>query len=115
MSKAKAFLSIVETDMTIAKEILRQLGGNKFIVMTGAKNLAGGDNYLSFKIGKNKTSCNYVKIKLNGKDLYDVEFGRIRGHEYKVLKTYNDVYNDQLRDIFTEYTGLYTSLGTMKG
>jgi len=124
MSKAPEFLSIVEaTDMTVvnltgktigvAKEILRQLGGNKFIAMTGAKNFGVTENSLNFKIGKNSSSANWVKVVLNGKDLYDVSFFQIRRHKIKTLKTYNDIYNDQLRDIFTDFTGLYTSLGTM--
>jgi hypothetical protein len=50
---------------------------------------------------------------LDGKDLYDVSFIQIRGNERKVLKTYDDVYNDMLRDIFTSFTGMHTSLGTM--
>ena len=63
------------TDMTIAKTILQQLGGNKFVVMTGAKSLCGGENYLSFRIPGTMTRdrINYVKITLNSMDLYDVE------------------------------------------
>jgi len=114
MSRASEFLSIVEaTDMTVAHEILRQLGGNKFIAMTGAKNFGGTENSITFKIGRNSSKANWVKIVLNGKDLYDVSFIQVRGTELKTLKTYNDVYNDSLRDIFTSYTGMHTSLGTM--
>jgi hypothetical protein len=111
MSKAGKFLSMVEaTDMTVAKEILSQLGGNKFIVMTGAKNLAGSENSLSFKIGRNKSSANWVEIKLNGKDLYDITFSQARGANFKVLKVYNDIYNDMLQEIFTDFTGMNTHL-----
>lgn len=111
MSKAGEFLSIVEaTDMSVAKEILRQLGGNKFIAMTGAKNLSGAENYLIFKIGRNSSSANWVKIVLNGKDLYDVSFIQVRGSERKILKTYDDVYFDQLQRIFTSFTGMDTHL-----
>jgi hypothetical protein len=52
MSKAGEFLSIVEaTDMSVSHEILRQLGGNKFIAMTGAKNFVGSENSITFRIG----------------------------------------------------------------
>ena len=37
--------------MSIAKTILEQLGGNKFRVMTGAKNLMGFENGLVMKLG----------------------------------------------------------------
>lgn len=111
MSKASEFLSIAEaTDMTVAKEILRQLGGNKFIAMTGAKNFGATDNSLTFKIGKNSSSANWVKIVLNGKDLYDLSFIQVRGDKIKTLKTYDDVYFDQLQEIFTSFTGMYTHL-----
>jgi len=96
-------------DKRQAAETLKQLGGNKFIMMTGAKNFAFGSNGLSFKIGRNAKAVNYVVIDLNGKDLYDMKFQK----GTRVLKKANDVYGDQLQKIFTKYTGMYTSLGTM--
>lgn len=111
MSKASEFLSIAEaTDMTVAKEILRQLGGNKFIAMTGAKNFGATENSLTFKIGRNSSSANWIKIVLNGKDLYDLSFIQVRGDKIKTLKTYDDVYFDQLQEIFTSFTGMHTHL-----
>lgn len=90
----------------VSKIILQQLGGNKFIVMTGAKNFVRGKNSLTFNIGRNKTSANKIKITLNSKDLYDVEF--FKGG--KSMKTFDDIYFDGLRKIFTDYTGMRTSL-----
>ena len=52
---------------------------------------------------------NFVKIILNGKDLYDVTFGSIHGTSYKVTKEYKDVYAASLKDIFERETGLYLS------
>ena len=60
----------------IANEILNQLGGNRFIAMTGAKTLVHDDNSLRFRIGKNKSRANMIRITLNGLDLYDMEFIR---------------------------------------
>jgi hypothetical protein len=94
----------------VAKEILTQLGGNKFIVMTGAKNLVDGGKYLAFKLPRAKDSINYVKITLTSMDLYDIEFGRIRANQYKVVKSVDGIYNDQLQNVFTKVTGLYTRL-----
>jgi len=99
------------TEGNVAKTILQQLGGNKFIAMTGAKDLGDGGKYLSFKIrARAKQSINYVKITLTSMDLYDMEFGSIRKHKLKVKKTVKGVYNDQLQKIFTDVTGLYTHL-----
>ena len=96
-------------DKRQAAELLKQLGGNKFIAMTGAKNFTIGKDGLAFKIGRNAKAVNYVVIQLNGKDLYDMKFQK----GTRVLKKANDVYADQLQKMFTKYTGMYTSLGTM--
>ena len=99
------------SDMRVAKTILEQLGGNKFCVMTGAKNLGGTENSLSMKIGRNKTSSNYLKITLNMMDLYDVKFSRVspKGGERSVTE-YNNIFNDQLVEVFEKHTGMYTKL-----
>ena len=39
-------------DMTVANEILRQLGGNKFLIMTGANHLIRDTYSLSMKLPK---------------------------------------------------------------
>jgi len=97
-------------NMEVAQTILHQLGDRKFIVMTGAKNLIGSHNSFSCKIGRNSKAISHVKITLNSKDLYDIEFIRIRKYEAKIINSYNDIYCDQLKDIFEENTGLYLTL-----
>jgi hypothetical protein len=104
-----------KTDLSIPKEIMRQLGGNRFVAMTGAKNIAGDRDSLSFKLPKAKGGINYVKIKLTPMDTYKVTFGRItmgakRGYSNKVKAEYDDIYVDRLRSIFEKETGLLTSL-----
>lgn len=94
----------------VAETILDQLGGKRFLLMTGSSPLSKSENSVTVIIGKNKTSANRVKITLNGKDLYDVVFMQYRNLDNKVLKTFNDVYAEDLQDIFTDYTGLYTKL-----
>ena len=97
-------------DKRQAGETLKQLGGNKFIAMTGAKNFAVGPKGMGFKIGRNSKSINYVRIDLKSNDLYDMEFIRLRKSQIKVVKRVTGVYNDQLQKMFTKYTGMYTSL-----
>ena len=94
----------------VAKTILQQLGGNKFIAMTGAKNFGSSKNSLQFKIGKNSKSISHVIITLKSSDLYDVEFIRMRGTSRKVVKKLKGVYADMLQKIFTKYTGMNTRL-----
>ena len=97
--------------MSVAKEILETLGGNKFRVMTGAKNFMGFSNGLVMKIGRNSSNSNYLKITLNSMDLYDMKFCKLtRKFEEKSITEYSDVYNDMLTDVFTEHTGMYTKL-----
>ena len=90
-------------------ETLKQLGGNRFIAMTGAKNFAVGPKGMSFKIGRNSKNVNYVRIDLKG-DLYNMEFIQMRAGKMKVKSKEKGVYNDQLQKMFTKNTGMYTSL-----
>lgn len=99
--------------MEVAKTILEQLGGNKFIVMTGAKAFIGSKTGLSFKLpGKNfcKHDINYVKITLTPADLYDVEYSRCRGLKITTVAKVEGIYFDQLTGDFEEKTGLRTRL-----
>ena len=103
--------------MEVAKTILQQLGGNKFIVMTGAKNFTGSPDALSFKLpgggGFCKDGINAVRIALTPADDYNIDFMRVRGMTVKTIKKDDGIYFDQLQEVFTEATGLRTSLGRM--
>ena len=96
----------------IAQTILAQLGGNKFLAMTGAKNLMHSPNSLTMKIparaAKNKAT--HCIETLNGTDTYDVRFLKIRGCNISDLPSASDVYAENLAETFTYYTGMYTSL-----
>jgi len=101
------------SDLTIANTTLQQLGGNKFIAMTGANDFGVDGNTLSFKF-PSRSGANYCRITLNSLDLYDMQFIRIRKvkgiPQSKVVAEHNGIYADQLQTIFTKETGLYTSL-----
>ena len=97
--------------MSIANEIYRQLGGNKFAVMTGAKNFIDIENGIRMKIGRNKTNHNWMEVTLNSLDLYDVAFAKLtKLGERKSLKEYKNGYNDSLVELFETHTGMYTKL-----
>ena len=105
------------SNLTVAETILKQLGGNKFRMMTGAlvisgnHRLAGDENSLSMKIGRNSSNSNYLKITLNSMDTYDMEFAKLtKMGEKKSVTEYKNVYNDLMRGTFTAHTGMYTSL-----
>jgi hypothetical protein len=100
------------TDMTIANTIITQLGGFGTISMlTGAKNFVAGANSVDFSIGKGaKNKINKVKITLNSRDLYDVEFGRVWGTNYTKIAKSESIYNDMLMDEFEEATGFFLTM-----
>lgn len=106
-----------QAEQSVAQTILEQLGGRKFTAMTGAKNLVGGKDSLSFRLpgggGFTKNGINGVRIVLLPSDTYKVTFSRIRGSKVTVVSEHDDIYVDALREVFEQETGLRTSLGTM--
>ncbi len=96
----------------IANEILKQLGGNRFIAMTGARNFYCDDNSLHFRLPSTitKDRINYVKIILNSMDTYDLEFVSIRGEKMKTVATFEGAYNDMLQSVVSDKTGLCLTL-----
>lgn len=101
---------ITENKNQVAETILNQLGGNKFIAMTGAKDLAADSNLLQFRIGKNKGGYKGVKIELDNMDLYKVTFWKMNRKYEVCCNIFHGIYGDQLQELFTEHTGLNTSL-----
>lgn len=120
--------------MSIAQEILMQMGGQHLIVMVGAKNIYAHDNTLQFDFMRNKSKANRVRVVLDfGTDTYKVQFIKrgakptldmiakytrdefMKKTKDTILKEYEDVYCDTLRGIFEDYTGLRTSLSRVYG
>ena len=101
------------TEPTVAATILAQLGGSRFVLMTGAKNLLDGGNHLTFRLPGNgfaKNGINCVRVTLNGTDTYTMEFLKVRGMKVTTVETVSDVYDEALRRVFTRVTGLDTHL-----
>lgn len=90
--------------MPIPQEILNQLGGNKFVAMTGATCFADGNTLiLRFKGSKD---ANLLTITLNSLDLYDLSFYKVTGPNRILIKEVNGAYNDMLLQIFKRVTKL---------
>ena len=98
----------------IAETILEQLGGRLFTLMTGAKNLIHGEDYLQFQIprGFAKNRATAVRIKLVGDEHYELTFYKVRGTNVTKISEHTPI-PENLREIFTRETGLDCSLGTM--
>ena len=112
----------------IGEIILEQLGGNKFIVMTGAHDFIWDSDKTTLRmtLPKNGSKANRLYIKYNSDDTYTMRFFKYSPARYKVdhkkctcdfidekiteVKTYSHIYCDQLQELFTEVTKMYTHL-----
>lgn len=103
-------MTTTNNKLVVAETILAQLGGNRFLVMTGAKDLLGDENSLGMRIGKNSKGVNKVRVRLTPADLYDVEFFYVRGTAFRVVSSAEGIYAEDLRRVFEAHTGLATSL-----
>ena len=112
--------------MTIAEQILIQLGGRKFVACTGCSNFhsSGDQDFIVMNIPRNGSKANRCEIRYNhDTDTYNMRFYRHRNASYNYnryiktgngwtdakdteLKTYEGVYCDMLREIFSDYTGM---------
>lgn len=99
-----------EANREIARTILEQLGGKKFVVMTGASGFQPGNRSLTFRLpaqgGWAKHGINIVSVQLNGFDLYDMQFKRFYRLEVKLVEAATNVYAEDLQAVFTNHTGL---------
>ena len=100
------------TDKTTAIEILKQLGGHRFIAMTGAKHFVCDNNSMGFKVPSTltKNRINFIKITLNVWDTYKLEFKSLWGNELKTVSEVDGIYCDDLRNVISNHTGLRLSL-----
>ena len=83
--------------MIIATEIRNQLYhfGKQIVWSWGAHAWAGGEDFLEFKVQGYKLN-GFVRITLNGLDLYDITLKNLKG---EVVKEIKDVYNEDMVNI----------------
>jgi len=101
-----------ESDPHVSRTILEQLGGRRFLAMTGAKDLLGSSDSLMFRLpsGFAKGDINTVKITLDWTDTYIIEVMRLGPLPGEVVGKVNYVYADDLQKVFSNLTGLDTHL-----
>ena len=100
-------------DLTVSRTILEQLGGRQFIFLTGSSNFIGdaSNNRLTFKIGSGcKNRITHCRITLTPMDVYTVEFLRVWGRNCTTISTHDDIYAENLKDLFKRETGMYVTL-----
>ena len=109
--------------MTTAAIILEQLGGNKFVVMTGSHHFVSDGNTLRMQLRRNRSGANRLSITLDrGSDTYTMRFfyyragkiniknGRFIQEVEREVTQYAGVYAEDLCRIFEAVTGMATHL-----
>lgn len=104
-----------------AYQMLLQLGGKRFLAMTGSHNLMAAartqhnpNAWLRMDLVPNQGKVNRMKISLMPDDTYTVEFYHMRLVGIDPIITNEQVhkwvYAEDLQELFTSVTGLDTSL-----
>lgn len=113
---------ITSTAQEVTATILNQLGGRKFVAMTGSKNFTfegisehNKNINLRMDLSTNKSGANRLEIHLMTDDTYTMKFYKLSFKnrcEAVISKeqTFDGVYCDMLQSIFTQVTGMHTSL-----
>ena len=108
-----------EQQRAVAQTILNQLGGRQFMGMTGAKGLTVVDEKLgglAMKLPQDVVrslgpkGVNFVTVVLDYNDTYCMTFAKVRGTKLDVVSYFDNMYCDDLQDIFERETGLLVSL-----
>jgi hypothetical protein len=83
--------------LEIANTIRKQLFafGKMKVYSWGVNNWVGGENWLSFRV-RARRHKGYVKITLNGMDLYDIQLISTHGN---IKKEFNNIYFDQMTEV----------------
>ena len=71
----------------------------------GAKELVVLKDGIQFKSSGMVKNKGIIQVKLNGSDLYDVTFGKVRKFKYKEIKKVTDVFVEDLIDVIDEMVG----------
>lgn len=99
----------------MTRTIFDQLGGSRFVAMTGSSNFTRSETSLSMKLSRNRAGATHLVIELDGDDTYTLQFISCRMSKGTLIRTvkanHSGIYGDQLQSIFAEATGLYTTLG----
>ena len=103
-------------DQMIGRTILEQMGGQRRLsLMLGVKQLILLKDGVAFAWPNRESSKgNYVEIRLNGADLYDVAFFNASRSGKKLVKKFDDLYAEDLVNTFERQTGWYLRMASQQ-
>lgn len=90
------------TDLTVPQTILAQLGGESFVMTSGATGLVGSADSLNIKLGRNSKHVTHVRVTVTHDGLYDMTFFTIS----KGPQSYDGIHREMLQEVFGVNTGL---------
>lgn len=95
---------LTDNRLAVAETIFSQLGGKGRLVMfVGARNFAGNETSAQFQFPSPHGGPTKCHVKLEPSDTYTVTFSR----GSKITSVHDDIYCDQLVDLFERQAGLY--------
>ena len=97
---------IIEADQKVGKIIINQINAlDKWAMASwGSKNYVSHSDGIQFDVRGSKFRGR-ITIKLNKRDLYDIEFGTIRKLEYIIKNTAKNVHVEQLVNTIDNVVG----------
>jgi hypothetical protein len=102
-----------EAMTAVAKTILEQMGGSRFVAMTGAKYLVGDQHSLRWKLARPVSKVTHVCVVLQPDDTYRMimwQVGKGGDWSMRVIETFEHLHASDLQTTFTAFTGLETHL-----
>ena len=93
--------------MSVAKTVYSQIKTFSPWAMpaSGAKELVALKDGIQFKSSGMVKNKGIIQVKLNGSDLYNVTFGKVRKFKYKEIKKVTDVFVEDLIGVIDEMVG----------
>lgn len=94
------------TDLTVPQTILAQLGGESFVMTSGATGLVGNADSLTIKLGRNLKRVTHVRVTVTHDGLYNMTFFTVG----KGPQSYDDIHREMLQEVFGANVGLSRAL-----
>ena len=94
------------TDLTVPQTILAQLGGESFVMTSGATGLVGGADSLTIKLGRNLKRVTHVRVTVTDEGLYNMTFFTVG----KGPQSYDGIHPEMLQEVFGANVGLSSAL-----
>jgi hypothetical protein len=94
------------TDLTVPQTILAQLGGESFVMTSGATGLVGSADSLTIKLGRNPKRVTHVRVTVTHDGLCDMTFFTIG----KGPQSYDGIHPEMLQEVFGANVGLSRAL-----